>query len=136
MDVAANRLQFEYAAQLRDRMQRLDEARAELLALRGFIDSLSFGYDVHGFGGDDRVYLIHRGRIREERAMPQDHAGMEALTERARQVLGRRESFARVGVTQAAEILLLARWFRLRPHEQGRTWRVDGAAAPRNIPVL
>lgn len=122
MDAAVDRLQFEYAAQLRDRLHRLEEARMELLSLRGFIDSLSFVYEVPGHDGDDRVYIIHRGSIREERALPGEAEEMTALVQRARSLLRRRESFARVGVTQAAEILLLARWFRLRPAELDRTW--------------
>ncbi|HUF50157.1 MAG TPA: UvrB/UvrC motif-containing protein [Longimicrobiales bacterium] len=136
MDRAADRLQFEYAAELRDRMHRLEDARAELVSLRGFIESLSFVYEVPGHAGADRVYIIRRGSIREERPAPADEAGRDELTERARRLLQRRESCARVAPTQAAEILLLARWFRLRPHELERTWRVDGQAGPRRLPVL
>jgi excinuclease ABC subunit C len=50
MATAADRLHFEYAANLRDRMYRLEDARAELVSLRGFIDSLSFVYEVPGAG--------------------------------------------------------------------------------------
>lgn len=136
MDSAADRLQFEYAAELRDRMHRLEEARAELVSLRGFIDSLSFVYEVPGHAADNRVYIIRRGSIREERAAPTDDAGVQDLTGRARRLLQRRETYARVAPTQAAEILLLARWFRLRPYELENTWRVDGKAAPERLPVL
>jgi excinuclease ABC subunit C len=121
MDTAADRLHFEYAAELRDRMQRLEEARAELVALRGLIESLSFIYEVPGHLGDDRVYVVRRGSIREE--LPAPSAGERAgLYDRAARLLERRETFARVAPTQAAEILLLARWFRLRPGELQRTW--------------
>ncbi|MBR9989704.1 MAG: UvrB/UvrC motif-containing protein [Gemmatimonadetes bacterium] len=136
MDAAADRLQFEYAAGLRDRMHRLEDARAELVSLRGFIESLSFVYEVPGTAAEDRVYIIRRGSIREERFAPEDEAAREELTERASRLLRRRETFARVAPTQAAEILLLARWFRLRPHELERTWRVDGRSAPRRLPIL
>ncbi|MGH7465943.1 MAG: UvrB/UvrC motif-containing protein, partial [Longimicrobiales bacterium] len=136
MDAAADRLQFEYAAELRDRMHRLEDARAELVSLRGFIESLSFVYEVPGHTADDRVYIIRRGSIREESVAPVDEDGRVSLTERARRLLQRRETYARVAPTQAAEILLLARWFRLRPYELERTWRVDGRAAPRRLPVL
>jgi excinuclease ABC subunit C len=136
MDSAADRLQFEYAAELRDRMHRLEDARAELVSLRGFIESLSFVYEVPGHATDDRVYIIRRGSIREECAAPVGEADREELTERARRLLQRRETYARVAPTQAAEILLLARWFRLRPYELERTWRVDGRAGPRRLPVL
>jgi excinuclease ABC subunit C len=136
MDVAADRLHFEYAAELRDRMLRLEDARAELVSLRGFIESLSFVYQVPGFAADNRVYIIRRGSIREERPAPADDAANVELAARAHCLLQRRETFARVAPTQAAEILLLARWFRLRPHELERTWRVDGQSAPRRLPVL
>jgi excinuclease ABC subunit C len=125
MDTAAERLHFEYAASLRDRMQRLDDARAELVQLRGFIESLSFVYEVPGYDGDDRVYIVHRGSIREECAAPRTQADADALQQRAHRLLRRRADHGRVGVTQAAEILLLARWFRLRPEELNRTWRVQ-----------
>jgi excinuclease ABC subunit C len=136
MDAAADRLQYEYAAELRDRLHRLEDARAELVSLRGFIESLSFVYEVPGQAADDRVYIIRRGSIREERCAPVDEGAREALTERARRLLQRRATYARVVPTQAAEILLLARWFRLRPHELERTWRVDGRSGPRRLPVL
>jgi excinuclease ABC subunit C len=135
MDRAADRLQFEYAAQLRDRMHRLEDARAELLSLRGFIESLSFVYEVVGQTGETRAYVVRRGSIREEARLTND-AERAALAQRARRLLQRRETFARVAPTQAAEILLLARWFRLRPHELENTWRMDGAAAPRRLPLL
>lgn len=136
MDTAADRLQYEYAAELRDRMHHLEDARAELVSLRGFIESLSFIYEVPGHGDDNRVYIIRRGSIREERRAPTDEAAREELMERARRLLRRRETYARVIPTQAAEILLLARWFRLRPHELDRTWRLDGGSTPRCLPVL
>jgi excinuclease ABC subunit C len=136
MDAAADRLQFEYAAELRDRMLRLEEARAELVALRGFIDSLSFVYEVRGHAADGLAYVIRRGSIREECALPDCDGSRRALVERARRLLNRRETFTRVAPTQAAEILLLARWFRLRPDELQQTWRVDGRSQPKRLPVL
>jgi excinuclease ABC subunit C len=135
MSTAADRLQFEYASALRDRMQRLDDVRSELVALRGFIDSLSFVYEVAGHSGADRVYIVHRGRIREELPAPSTQQEVDAIAERAHQLLRKRETFANVGVTQAAEILLLARWFRFRPAELAQTWRVDGRSMQR-LPIL
>lgn len=133
MDAAAERHHFEYAATLRDRMQRLEDARTELVQLRGFIESLSFVYEVPGYNGDDRVYIVHRGGIREECAAPRSSADVDALTERARALLRPRASTARVGATYAAEILLLARWFRLRPDELKRTWSIDPGTGARRI---
>jgi excinuclease ABC subunit C len=136
MQTAADRLMFEYAGSLRDRMRRLEDARGELLGLRGLIDSLSFVYEVPGHGGADRVYVVRRGSIREDAPLPATAAERAELAERARRLLQRRETFARVEPTQAAEILLLARWFRLRPRELDRTWCADGNVKPRRLPVL
>jgi excinuclease ABC subunit C len=136
MDAAADRLHFEYAAELRDRMNRLEEARSELVSLRGFIESLSFVYEVPGHGGATRAYVIRRGSIREEMDVSADGAARALLTERAHRLLQRRETYARVAPTQAAEILLLARWFRLRPWELEHTWRVDGRSGPHRLPIL
>jgi excinuclease ABC subunit C len=136
MAAASDRLHFEYAASLRDRMQRLEEVRGELVALRGFIESLSFVYEVPGLAGDDMAYVVRRGSIREEARAPAGPAERLMFEQRAARLLQRRETFARVAPTQAAEILLLARWFRLRPHELQRTWRLDGTRTPRRLPVL
>jgi excinuclease ABC subunit C len=136
MAAAADRLHFEYAAELRNRMQRLEDARAELVSLRGMIESLSFVYEVPGHGGEDRVYVVRRGSIREEVPAPTEPAAREALAERAGRLLQKREVYARVAPTQAAEILLLARWFRLRPHEFQRTWKLAGRKALRRLPQL
>jgi excinuclease ABC subunit C len=131
METAVERLQFEYAAALRDRIFHLESAREELVALRGTIESLSFLYSVPGHGGDDRCYVIRRGSIREEHPAPSDRAGWRALKERARRLFSRRETgTSSVQPTQVSEILLLARWFRLRPGEMERVWRPDGAPVP------
>ena len=43
----------------------------------------------------------------------------------------------RIRPTQAAEILLLARWFRLRPHERERVWAdVPGTSRPQTAPGM
>jgi excinuclease ABC subunit C len=140
MDTAADRLHFEYAAELRDRMHRLEEARAELVSLRGLIDSLSFVYEVPGHAGDDRVYIVRRGSIREDTPAPPSAAQRADLYDRAARLLERRETFARVAPTQAAEILLLARWFRLRPGELQQTWTAgelrNTQRALRSAPLL
>src|SRR5690606_29519376 len=87
MRAAAARLQFEYAAELRDRARRLAEARHELVSLRGLIDSLTFLYAVPGHNGDDRLYVIRRGRVHEEHSMPATDAAWTTLRERAARLL-------------------------------------------------
>jgi excinuclease ABC subunit C len=130
MEVAAERLQFEYAARVRDRAARLDVARAELLASRGAIDALSFVYRPTGYDDDGRVYIIRRGCIRAELAAPANDEEQRALERRASSILGRGDAWVASGRTsQVAEVLLVARWFRLRPTELERTWCPSAAAA-------
>lgn len=133
---AVARLDFEYAARLRDRIERLQTFQESLAAFRGRIESLTFLYRVPGFAGDSRLYLIRRGRLRQEFAYP--------TTKRARRVVDEaidsvyrapEEGPASLAPHDAAEILLVARWFELRPKELKRTatpkkWLADGGIRP------
>ncbi len=122
MDAAAGRLQFEYAAELRDRAERLVAVQQELVALRGTIEHLSFAYHVPGYAGDDRLYLVRRGSIRAELPFPRGHAEREFAAARVRDVFSAGEpSLSSVRPHEIAQILLVARWFRLRPRELERT---------------
>ncbi len=122
MDAAAERLQFEYAAELRDRAERLSLIRDELVALRGSIEGLSFAYHVPGYDGDDRLYLVRRGAIRAELPYPRSHAEREFAAARVRAIFGTTEPrLSSVRPHEIAQILLVARWFRLRPEELERT---------------
>jgi excinuclease ABC subunit C len=137
MQTAVDRMQFEYAAELRDRMFRLDEARHELVALRGTIESLTFLYHPTSYGGNERVYIVRRGSIIAERPAPVTEAEQKALREEAHTLLTKKQyATAAVQPTQVAEILLLARWFRLRPEELGRTWSPGGVPRRKRLPIL
>lgn len=130
MHRAADRLEFEYAGTLRDRAQRLETVRDELIALRGSILGSTFLYPVQGFEGDDRVYLLRRGLIIGEFPAPPDPAGWKELSERAQSILdyGVRDTL-HVQPHEAPEILLIARWFRLHPDERERTIPIQGPPA-------
>ena len=137
MQNAVDRLQYEYAAELRDRMFRLDEARHELIALRGTIESLTFLYRPTAYGMDERVYIVRRGSIIAERPAPKTGDEEEALRAEAKTMLTKRlYASAAVQPTQVAEILLLARWFRLRPDELQRTWSAGGTPKRKRLPML
>jgi excinuclease ABC subunit C len=125
MLVAAERMHFEYAAQLRDRAYRLEEARYELIAARSSIEALTFMYRVNGHNGDDRIYAIRRGSIRAEWPVPESDVELEMLLERGRQLLTKKE-YRTTTVTpeQVAEVLLVARWFRTKPAELNNTIRI------------
>ena len=70
MATAAAAQDFEYAALLRDKLERLTQFQEELAAFAGRVESLTFVYRVPGFKGADRLYLIRRGRLRAELPLP------------------------------------------------------------------
>jgi excinuclease ABC subunit C len=122
MGEAAGRLEFEYAALLRDRLERLRDFRDQLVAFRGAVEDLTFVYRVPGHGGDDRVYLVRRGRIRRELPHPKSRRARRAVARAVEEVFGEMDRGpGGLEPQDAAEVLLVARWFRLRPRERRRT---------------
>ncbi len=122
MNEAASRMDFEYAALLRDRLERLHRFRGELMAFRGAVEDLSFVYRVPGFAGDDRLYLIRRGRIRRELTHPKSRHARERIAAAIDEVYGETDPGpSALSPQDAAEIILVARWFRLNPKERRRT---------------
>lgn len=127
MQAAAERMQFEYAAQLRDRANRLETIKDEMIALRGAIESLTFLYPVPGHGGDDRLYVLKRGTIRADVPLPPGAAERAVVLERAKTLCdGLEPETGQVQPHQVAEMLLIARWFRLNPAERERGLPLDG----------
>lgn len=133
---AVARLDFEYAARLRDRMERLRSFQEHLGAFRGRIESLTFLYRVPGFAGDSRLYLIRRGRLRLEFPYPTTPGARCEVDEAVEAVYKAPEQGpASLAPQEAAEILLVARWFELRPKELKRTatpkkWLAEGDIHP------
>jgi excinuclease ABC subunit C len=124
MDDAARSLNFEYAATVRDRINRLEELRDELVGLRDTIHQLSFVYRVPGIAGEDRAYVIRRGQVLSDVPAPLGPEQTAAFRARAHRLLsGSSPAVLSVGETEATEILMLARWFRHRPAELEHTWR-------------
>ncbi len=122
MDGAAEEMEFEYAALLRDRLQRLESLQRELVAFRGRVKGLSFVYRVPGFKGNERIYLIREGLVEEEMARPRGRRGWDRAAQKVARVFGAPPRSPReLGQEAASEILLVARWFRLREREMGRT---------------
>ena len=122
MRAAAERMDFEYAGIQRDRLERLRRFRDELVAFRGRVQDLTFVYRVPGFHGDDRVYLIRRGRIRRELPHPKGRRARERVARAVEEVYSEIDPGPRgLEPEDAAEILLVAQWFRLRPKERRRT---------------
>jgi len=127
MREAATRHDFEYAAILRDRKERLAQFQETLVAFRGRVESMNLVYRVPGFRGDDRLYLIRRGLVVDDVPHPKSR---DERVEAARRVESafpdmERESRSEIGGADAAEMLLVARWFRRRPEEESRTRSPD-----------
>jgi len=126
MERAAADLEFEYAAILRDRLDRLETLQRELVAFRGRVEGLSFVYRVPGFRGDERLYVIRKGLVQEEISSTGGRAGRRRVVEAVERVF--RQPDPDMGsLTQeaAAEILLVARWFRLKQQEMARAQKPE-----------
>jgi excinuclease ABC subunit C len=122
MSRAAERWDYEYAASIRNRIQRLEELQHEFARLRDALDTLSFLYTVRGAQGDDTVYLIRRGTVRLSVPWPRDARGRRDLVRLTEEHFRPPEpSSALVTRHQVDEILLLSRWFRHHPEEMERT---------------
>ncbi|HET7463807.1 MAG TPA: UvrB/UvrC motif-containing protein [Longimicrobium sp.] len=130
MQAAAERMQFELAATLRDRLRRLEALRDEFHELRDALDSLTFLYHVPGEDGDDRVYLVRRGTVRAVVPRPRGAAERRRLEQLCDEHFRRPEPTASVTRHQVDEILLISRWFRLNPGQLQHT------APPRRVDAL
>ncbi len=122
MEASSERLEFERAAALRNKLWRLEELKEQFLRFRFGVETLSFVYSVPGYGGDDRVYLIRRGRVRAERSAPHTSSERKELDSLVSEVFGRAErDTAQVATHEIDELLLLSSWFRRFPKELERT---------------
>ena len=75
-------LNFERAAILRDKLQRLETLREQFSRMRFAVETLSFIYTVPGHEGDDRVYVIRRGTCARGDGGPPHHPGPCAAARR------------------------------------------------------
>lgn len=126
MERAADALEFEYAALVRDRLERLESLQRELVAFRGRVEGLSFVYRVPGFRGNDRLYLIRKGLVEEDIAFPTRKRDRRKIVARIEEVFrGPPPDMGALTPEAASEILLVARWFRLREKEIARALPPD-----------
>lgn len=132
METASDALKFERAAVLRDKLQRLEALREQFIRFRFAVETLSFIYPVPGHDGDDRVYLIRRGRVRGEYPMPrseQDRMRLLAMVDDVFSPVER--ASAQVPSHEIDELLLLSSWFRRFPGELARSRQAaEFVAAP------
>ena len=129
MEQAASRLEFERAAALRDKLRRLEGLREQFLNFRFAVESLSFVYRVAGHAGEDRTYVIRRGRIRAEMPSPTSEPEHARLRATVADVFGRAEhAGAQIPTHEIDELLLLSSWFRKFPDELDVALRPDQVA--------
>lgn len=122
IEECSGRLEFERAAMLRDKLYRLEALREQFMRFRFAMETLSFVYTVPGFEGDDRVYLIRRGRVRAEGPAPRGARQRLVLQQRVADVFGPLErQTVQVPTHEIDELLLLSSWFRRFPDELART---------------
>lgn len=130
MEAASERLEYERAATLRDKLRRLEALRGQFSRLRFAVETLSFVYNVPGYDGDDRVYLIRRGRVRAEARTPKTPEEAVALLEMIDDVFTPIErTGGEIPTHEIDELLLLSAWFRRFPSELERTSAAPGAEA-------
>jgi excinuclease ABC subunit C len=130
MEAASERLEFERAATLRDKLKRLQALRGQFARLRFAVETLTFVYTVPGFDGDDRVYLIRRGRVRAEHTRPRTMADAATLLGTIGDVFGVNEpTTSQIPTHEIDELLLISSWFRRFPTELEHT-SVAGNIAP------
>jgi excinuclease ABC subunit C len=121
MEEASEQLEFERAASFRDKLHRLNQLRDQFARLRYAVEKLSFVYRVRGVDGDDRVYLIRRGRVRAELAQPRTVPEKRALRDLVRAVFEAAEGLSStIPAHEIDELLLLSAWFKRNPKELKR----------------
>jgi excinuclease ABC subunit C len=121
MQEASARLEFERAASLRDKVQRLSGLREQFGRLRFAVENLSFVYTVAGVGGDNRVYLIRRGCVRAETAVPDTAADRRRLRALVTETFsGGTHPPGSVPAHEVDELMLVSSWFRQHPDELAR----------------
>ena len=130
MVAASERLEFERAGSLRDKLQRLEGLREQFIRFRFAIETLSFVYTVPGFEGDDQVYLIRRGRVRGVYGIPRSEHDRMRLLEMIDDVFhpAERDS-TQLPAHEIDELLLLSSWFRRFPAELARSRTAAAFAA-------
>ena len=142
MEACSERLEFERAASYRDKLRRLEGLREQFARLRFAVETLSFVYTVPGHEGDDRIYLVRRGRVRHEQALPATAGERRSLLARVEEVFaGVEREGSSVPAHEIDELLLLSSWFRRFPDELTHTHApaayavADMRAAARPAPV-
>jgi excinuclease UvrABC nuclease subunit len=128
MEVHSDALEFERAAQVRDKLQRLEMLRAQFERLRFAVETLTFAYPVSGHGNETRIYLVRRGTVRADLKLPVTRRDQLEFAEWAHRVFDGADRPGRAIPThEIDELLLLSSWFQRNPAEFARTLAPEAA---------
>lgn len=122
MSEAAERLEFERAGVVRDRLALVRWLHERVQHFHANVDRLTFRYHAIGHAEREWVYLVRRGTVRAELPAPQsaeEQAAFDAMV--ARIFDGADPSGADIPTHDLDEFYLVASWFRRRPEEKKRT---------------
>lgn len=130
MGAAADEREFERAARLRDRRDRLRLLRDRVQEFEGYLRSLHFLYHpIPPEGGEGPSYLILGGRLRT--ILPPGRQPLDPTSragERLRELAEDTEPDpTTLSAGEREEIFVVARWFRRRPEELEHTSPIPGA---------
>ncbi|MEO7041586.1 MAG: GIY-YIG nuclease family protein [Gemmatimonadaceae bacterium] len=125
MAAASEAMEFERAAIFRDKLSRLEALREQFDRLRFAVESLSFVYNVSGFDGRHRTYVIRRGVVRAELDTPTSRRDRAAMRRLVADIFGENPTPSwSVPTHEIDELLLLSSWFRKFPDEMKSATRV------------
>ena len=122
MQAHSDALEFERAALMRDKLQRLELLRIQLEKLRFAVETLTFAYPVTGHGNEARIYLVKRGTVRADLKAPVTRREQLEYAEWSRRIFDAKDRPTRqVQTHEIDELLLLSSWFQRNPEEFART---------------
>jgi len=124
MQEASDRLAFERAASLRDRIGQLAWLHLRLRQFHANVDRLTFRYHALAPDGSEHEYLVRRGTVRAERPVPVSANDLAEWDAQSRRIFTECDPSGRdVPLHDLDEFHLVSSWFRRRPAEQLRTRR-------------
>ena len=120
---ASQNLEFERAGSLRDHIARLMWLQQRLQQFHANVDRLTFRYHAAAVDGSEHVYLVRRGTIRAERALPTEAVDCAEWKTIADRVYSEADTTgADIPLHDLDEFHLVSSWFRRRPTEKARTF--------------
>ncbi len=136
LSVCTEEGRFETAIRWRERFEALEWLFAALNRARSGIEFLSFVYREPGVQGDERAFLIRRGRVRATFPYPSTPIEIEAFRAVVREELDRPEpGTGPLPPAHIDEMMLIMSWFRKHPDALRRTTALETWAEPSSSPL-